>query len=123
LLVHGAPDEVAVGPVVAGVQRGEPLALLVRRCSTSNLISICPDQLRVVTSRHHKLERLNPFVAEEFNFVVPVCDRLFPVVFGQTKALLVDVQILTNSEPVHFSALSAVMGKPTLIGMPLSNHG
>jgi len=91
LLVHGSSDKVPVGSIVAGVQGGEPLAVLVRGRPAPNLVGIGPDVLGVVARLRSKLEWFNPFVAEIHDFVIPVCHSLVPVSFRQAKALLVDV--------------------------------
>ena len=43
--VHLASDKVPVGPVVAGVEGGEPLAVPVARGSAANLVRVGPDGL------------------------------------------------------------------------------
>ena len=45
--------------------------------------------------------RLDLFVAEEADLVIPVSDRPLPVSGGQPDALLVDEEILTNTKPAH----------------------
>ena len=72
--------------------------MLLSNILSKYLVCVCPHQLRVVPIGRSKLERLHLFVAEEADLVIPVSDGPLPVCRGQPDALLVDVEILTNSE-------------------------
>jgi len=52
-----------------------------------------------------ELERLDILVAEERHLLVPVGDRLVPVIFRRRQGLLVDVEVLSNSKPIGLPAV------------------
>ena len=80
LFVHLASYEVSPRPVVAGVKSGIPTSIFVRGSSTSNLVSVRPNQSCVVTSGTAELERLDVLLAEESHLLIPVCDCLVPII-------------------------------------------
>jgi len=120
LFVHFSIDEVTIWSIVAGVQCAEPFALPVGCSTTSNLLCIGPNQLGVVSIGGSKLEWFYFVFAKESDLIIPVCDCPLPVCVSQSDALLVDVQILTNTKSVDLSTICTIMSKDTLISMGLS---
>lgn len=66
-----------------------------------------------------ELERLHLPVGEQLHLLVPVFDSPPPVVVAEPLALFVDVEILSNAEPVNLPAVGAVMGKLALVRVSL----
>ena len=117
LFVHCSSDEVSIGPIVTGVESGVPLTIPVgggtasnlddnkvfirtlKRSDPSHLVSRGPDHLGVVPGGGAEGEGLDVLVPEERHLVIPVSHCGSPVVGWSLQRLLVDVEILTNSEP------------------------
>ena len=82
--------------------------------------------------RRAELEGLNRRSAEESDLLVPVPDPGLPVIVRFPQALgvgwhgglhlLVDVEVLSHTKPLHLAALRAVVGKLTLVCVGLGNH-
>ena len=99
LFVHLTADEVSIGPVVAGVQCREPLAVTEGGGSAAHLVGVVPHHLGVVPGRSAELEWLHVLVVEELDLVVPVRHGAHPVVRRRLQRLLVDEQVLPHSKP------------------------
>jgi len=121
-LVHLPSDEVASWSVVASVQRCEPFAILVRSCSTANLVSLSPSKGSVVSSGGAELEWLDVILAEQGHLLVPVPDSCLPVVIRLPQTLFVDVQVLSNSKSANPTTVGTIVGKLALVSMGLGNH-
>ena len=76
-----------------------------------------------MTVLHGELERLHVPVAEELHLIVPVSDGLLPVNVRQPDRLPVDEEVLTHCEPLHSSALRAVVSKLALVSVSLGQPG
>ena len=97
--VHLASDKVPVGPVVAGVEGGEPLPGPVAGGSAAHLVRVRPDGLGEVAGGAAELEGLHVVGVEELHLVVPVRHSLVPVILRPALGLLEDVEILANTKP------------------------
>ena len=64
-----------------------------------NLVSCRPDDLGVVAGGGAEGEGLDVLVPEERHLVVPVCHRGHPIVSRGFQGLLVNVEVLSYSEP------------------------
>ena len=76
-----------------------------------------------MTGRRAELEGLHTVPAEEGDLLVPVSDTLLPVVVCRPKTLLVDVEVLSHTEPVHSPTVRAVVGKLALVSVGLRHQG
>jgi len=103
LLVHFSIDEVSSRTVVAGVEFGKPSSLFVFSHTAANLVGVGPNHGCVMANSCAKFERLDPFVAEQGDLLVPILDGPGPIRLGAGYALFVDVQILTSLESADLS--------------------
>ena len=99
LCVHLSSDKVTIGPVVAGVEGGEPLPVPVAGGSAAHLVRLRPDGLGEVAGGAAELEGLHVGGREELHLVVPVSHGLVPVILSPALGLLEDVEILSNTKP------------------------
>ena len=97
--VHLASDKVTIGPVVAGVEGGEPLPVPVAGGSAAHLVRLGPDGLGEVAGGAAEPEGLHVVGREELHLVIPVSHGLLPVILRPALGLLEDVEILANTKP------------------------
>ncbi len=98
--VHLAVDEVSGRAIVAGVELGEPLAVLELGDAAAHLVGVGPHHGGVVADGGGELEGLHPGLVKQGDLFVPIVDRPLPVGRCARSALLVNVEVLSHHKSI-----------------------